>query len=42
MPKADDLVGYHIAADHAIGQPRLERLIDNASVVGKVSLALVS
>ena len=32
VAKADNLVGAHVAADHAVGQARLKRLIDDAAV----------
>ena len=35
VPKTNDLVAAHIAADHALGQPRLERLIDDVAVAPK-------
>src|ERR1700722_10236158 len=38
-PEADDLVSAHVAADHAVGQPGLERLIDDAALVGEIRFA---
>src|SRR5450631_4642904 len=32
VPEADDLLRAHVAADHAVWQPDLERLIDEATV----------
>ena len=29
--KPDDLVGHEVAADHALGDARLERLVDDAA-----------
>ena len=39
MTEADDLVARHVAADHAFGQPRLERLVDDAAGIVEVGLA---
>ena len=39
VPESDNLVGAHVAADHAVGQPRLERLIDDAAVGREIGLA---
>ena len=39
VSEADDLIGPHVAADHAVGQARLKRLIDDASVGGKIGRA---
>ena len=39
MPKADDFIDTHIAADHALGQPRLKWLIDDAAARHEVRLA---
>ena len=39
VAEADDLVDAHVAADHAVGQARLKRLIDDAAVGGEIRLA---
>ena len=39
VAETDDLVDTHIAADHPVRQPRLKRLIDDASVGCKIGLA---
>src|SRR6185369_10208763 len=39
MPKTNDLFAAHITPDHALGQPQLERLIDNAAVTSEIDLA---
>ena len=39
MAKADDLVGAHIAADHALGEARLKRLIDDRAIGREIGLA---
>ena len=39
VPKTNDLFAAHIAADHALGQPQLERLIDDAAVGSEIDLA---
>jgi hypothetical protein len=31
MSETDDLIDAHVAANHAFGQARLERLIDDAA-----------
>ena len=38
-PKANDLAGAHIAADHALRQVRLKRLIDDAPARREIRLA---
>ena len=38
VAKAHDLVGAHVAADHAVRQARLERLIDDAAVGREIRL----
>jgi hypothetical protein len=38
MSEADDLVRTHVAADHAVRQARLERLIDDASAPVEIGL----
>src|SRR5439155_6996916 len=39
VAKADDLVRAHVATDHAVGQARLKRLIDDAAVRREIGLA---
>src|SRR5271167_1739565 len=39
MSEADDLVRAHVATDHAVGQPGLERLIDDAAIVREIRFA---
>src|SRR6202011_5783351 len=39
VSEADDLVGTHVAADHAIRQARLKRLIHDTSVAREIGLA---
>src|SRR5580704_8466277 len=39
MPETDDPVRAHIAADHAVRQPRLEWLIDDAPLGGEIAFA---
>ena len=39
VAKTDDLFAAHVAADHAVGQPRLERLIDDAAFGCEIDLA---
>ena len=39
VSEADDLIGTHVTADHALRQSILEWLIDDASVGGEVFLA---
>ena len=36
VTETDDLVRAHVAADHAVAQPRLEWLIENAPVIGEI------
>ena len=40
VSEADDLVLAHVATDHAVGQPWLERLIDDASFIREIRFAL--
>ena len=39
MSEADDFVGSHVATDHAVRQPLLKRLIDDAATIGEVAAA---
>jgi len=39
VSEADDLIGPHVAADHAVGQARLKRLINDASARGEIWFA---
>jgi hypothetical protein len=39
VAEADDLIGPHVAADHAVRQAGMERLIHDAAAVHKISLA---
>src|SRR5258708_25285988 len=41
MPETDNLVCAHIAADHAVRQPRLKRLVNDAPLGGEIALASV-
>src|ERR1700692_3444536 len=41
MPETDDPVRAHIAPDHAVRQPRLEWLIDDAPLGGEIAFAAV-
>src|SRR5215469_6246500 len=38
VTKADNLVDTHVAADHALGQTRLKRLVDDQPAIGEISL----
>ena len=42
VPEADDLIGAHVAADHAVRQARLKRLIDDAAVGREIAFAACS
>ena len=35
VPETDDFVRTHVAADHSVRQPRLERLVDDAPPAAK-------
>ena len=39
VPEAHDLVRAHVAADHPVGEPRLERLVDDAPAVFEIPSA---
>src|SRR6185437_16605856 len=39
MPEACDPITCHVAADHAFGEPWLERLIDDAAAPAEIRLA---
>jgi hypothetical protein len=40
VPETESLVRAHVATDHTVPQPRLERLIDNAPFARKIRFAL--
>ena len=39
MPETDDFVGAHVAPDHAVRQPLLEWLVDDAAIVREIGSA---
>ena len=39
MSETDDFVGAHVAPDHAVRQPLLEWLIDDAAIVREIGSA---
>jgi len=39
VPETDNFVRAHVAADHAVGQARLERLIHDTAFSGEICLA---